>query len=190
MLGMFLRSLSPTFGRMTVDSRDGLVEVRFRLDPAGVGDGSMVSAAMSSKRMPERPPTNTTNRADSRLATALLRLARRQAFATRPTGRAWIGLISEPAAEILGESIRSGISARRFLGHRLQADRLQVAWDAGRSAAGAASARRAEPGEGSSAVAAEGQLAGQQLVEDHAQAVDVAAAVDLWASPPACSGDM
>ena len=74
---------------------------------------------------------------------------------------------------------RRRVAPPRLLGHRLEADRLQVARDVvverrGRPRLVVQHLVQQHPRR-----AAERQLAGQQLVEDHAEAVDVGAAVDL-----------
>ena len=85
----------------------------------------------------------------------------------------------EPGPQVVGQGLGHRISAAGVLLQALQADRLQVARDGGvvpprRLGRGGGAPRRASPPR----VAAERGLAGQQGVEDGAQAVDVAGGGD------------
>ena len=122
------------------------------------------------------------------LASAGLRRHHRQSRSARPTGRAWIGSPLQKPPQVVGQLPRRGVAPARLLGHRLQADRLQVAGDVVVEAPRAARLVVQHLVQQHPRRAAERQLAGQQLVEDHAQAVDVAAAVDAVRLAPGLLG--
>ena len=87
-------------------------------------------------------------------------------------------LAGEEAAQVVGQLAGGRVAAGRRLGHRLQADRLQVARDLVVEPARRPRLVLQHLQQEHAAVAAERPLAGEQLVEDDAEAVDVAAGVD------------
>ena len=87
-------------------------------------------------------------------------------------------LAVQEAPQVVGELLRGRIAAGGRLGHRLQADRLQVARDLVVELARRPRLVLEDLEDQHPPVAAERAFAGQQLVEDDARAVDIAPGVD------------
>ena len=87
-------------------------------------------------------------------------------------------LAAQEAPQVVGQLPRGGIAPGGRLGHRLQADRLQVARDLVVELPRRPRLVLEDLEDQHPAVAPERPLAGQQLVEDDAEAVDIAAGVD------------
>ena len=116
--------------------------------------------------------------AASRLAATGLRRHQRRSRLGRADRPGADRLAGEIAPQVVGELPRGGVAAGGGLGHRLEADRLQVARDLVVEVARRPGLVLEHLEEEHPPVAAERALAGQQLVEDDAEAVDVAAGVD------------
>ncbi len=106
----------------------------------------------------------------------------------RPHGASEHRLAVEPSAEVGREGIGAGVAMGRLLGHRLQADGLQILGDGIIEAARRARVLLADPRQQHLARPRERPRAGQELVEDGAQAVDVRAGVELRRLAPRLLG--
>src|SRR5436305_1887139 len=83
---------------------------------------------------------------------------------------------AQPAPQVVGQRPGGRVAPRRLLGHRLQADRLQVARNLAVDGPRPNRLRRAHLFEQDFARAGEGRPAGQHLVEHDAEGVHVGAA--------------
>ena len=100
-------------------------------------------------------------------------------------------LVGQPAPQVVGQVGRRRIPPLRVFLQAFQADRLQVAVDSRRQRPGRR--RRLVPGPPAGFQRRrrpEGRPAGEQLVQDRAQAVDVGRGRQLLRWPAACSGAM
>ena len=88
-------------------------------------------------------------------------------------------LATEPSAQVVGQIAGHGIAPRRLLGHRLQADGLQVPRDPVVEPTGRARLVVADLLDHHVRRAAERDLAREAFVERHAQAIDIATSVQL-----------
>ena len=127
------------------------------------------------------PSSDSTTAAVSPATTGLRRHQRQQPLAAGPPAGPGSARPSSQRRRSSASSPAVCVAPAGLLGHRLQADRLQVARDAVVEAARRPRLVVQHLVQQHPRGAAERQLAGQQLVEDHAQAVDVAAAIDLVA---------
>src|SRR5262249_412938 len=88
-------------------------------------------------------------------------------------------LTTRPTLKVVAQLAGRLVALARLLRHRRQADRLQVAWDLWVELAGRFRFVVQYVVEQHPSVAFERQLAGQDLVKDHTQAIHIAAAVDF-----------
>ena len=157
------------------------VALRWACIPARLASAPRRKAsARRHSRVTPMNPTRTARISDAaRPETTGRRRQRRQSL---PSGPAWPGqhrLAPQPSPQVGREVGGRRVATTRLLGHRLQADRLEVAGDRDRpdrrGGRGSSSRIRASS---IATGARERPRAGQQLVEDHAQAVDVGPRVD------------
>src|SRR5690606_1415838 len=87
-------------------------------------------------------------------------------------------LAAKVATEIAGEEVRARVAPVRLLRHRSQTDRLEVAGDVIAQCAGRAGLLMDDLIEHPAPRSVEGAFAGEELVEDDAERVDVGARID------------
>ena len=135
-------------------------------------------------KIPAVPPTTASMTDAASAATAGFRLHQSHARSAGPTRRAAIGRESSQDAQVVGQGMRRGVPPPRVLRQAFQADRLEIARDVWIEVA----RRIGRPllhglQRVDQAVAAEGGLAGQERVEDRAEAIDVGRRRDRAAPP-------
>ena len=120
-----------------------LASARRRLSSARL---ALRSARRHCQTTPRKPASKATASEAASPATRGLRRHHRQTRSGRPTGRAWIGSPPSQRRKSFANAPGGLVAPRRLPGHRLQADRLQVAGDLVVETAGAIAGPPRSPG--------------------------------------------
>ena len=136
-------------------------------------------------------PTRPTTSVNARRASAGSRRHHLQSFSGLLTGPRLDRLARAEPAQLLGQDVRAGVPPGRILLQALEADRDHVARQFRPQLRGDGRHGRLDLLQGlEHRGGLEGRAAGEQLVEDRPERVDVGRGSDHVRLPPACSGAM